>query len=165
MICPRPSLESVWVCYGSLDSYQVYQIFVMAFAVIFGAFAMGDVQKTKLMQLITTIIRHTSFGLMIVLAIIGIIQHQGRSLKQVLAYEDPAEISTFLGVCIYSFMCHHRFICSKIHPSKYDSHHICSIPGLVAPIANKKKVRKVLLGAFLVINDLRIRTTYSFSIH
>ncbi|CCI44489.1 unnamed protein product [Albugo candida] len=133
MICPRPSRESVWVCYGSLDSYQVYQIFVIAFAVIFGAFAMGDVQKTKLMQLITTIIRHTSFGLMIVLAIIGIIQHQGRSLKQVLAYEDPTEISTFLGVCIYSFMCHH------------------SIPGLVAPIANKKKVRKVLLGAFLAV--------------
>nr|CCA19483.1 conserved hypothetical protein [Albugo laibachii Nc14] len=133
MICPRPSRESVWVCYGSWNSFQVYQMFVLVFAVIFGSFAMGDMQKTKSMQLITTIIRHTSFGLMIVLAIIGIIQHQGRSLTQVLAYEDPTQISTFLGVCIYSFMCHH------------------SIPGLVAPITDKKKVGQVLRGAFLAV--------------
>lgn len=148
MICPRPSRESVWVCYGSLDSYQVYQIFVIAFAVIFGAFAMGDVQKTKLMQLITTIIRHTSFGLMIVLAIIGIIQHQGRSLKQVLAYEDPTEISTFLGVCIYSFMCHHRFICSKIHPSKYDLTIFVAYPVLWLQLPIKRKFEKFFLAHF-----------------
>jgi hypothetical protein len=46
---------------------------------------------------------------MIILAVVGISRGEGRSTEEVVNYEKPADIATFFGVCIYSFMCHHRY--------------------------------------------------------
>lgn len=109
IVCPRPSSEMTqWQCSDRFSSSDLYRLFVLLFGLLLGPFAFGHVQKTRVIQLVTTVIRHASFGLMIVLAVIGIANGKGRSMTDVLAYEKPANIATFFGVCIYSFMCHHR---------------------------------------------------------
>eukprot|EP00644_Phytophthora_capsici_P006042 jgi/Phyca11/539156/estExt2_Genewise1Plus.C_PHYCAscaffold_21068 len=134
IICPRPSADAiVWECSDKFNSSDLYRLFVVLFGLLLGPFTFGHVHKTRTLQLVSTVIRHASFGLMIVLAIIGIARGHGRSVTDVVSYEKPANIATFFGVCIYSFMCHH------------------SVPGLVAPITDKSKVGMVLASAFMAV--------------
>ncbi|ETL37340.1 hypothetical protein, variant 1 [Phytophthora nicotianae CJ01A1] len=134
IICPRPSADAVvWECSDKFNSSDLYRLFVVLFGLLLGPFTFGHVHKTRTLQLVSTVIRHASFGLMIVLAIIGISRGHGRSVADVVSYEKPANIATFFGVCIYSFMCHH------------------SVPGLVAPITDKSKVGMVLASAFMAV--------------
>ncbi|KAJ0399125.1 hypothetical protein P43SY_007531 [Pythium insidiosum] len=134
IVCPRPSPNvTVWPCSEHLNSWDLYRVFVVVFGLVLGPFAFGHMQKTRALQLVTTVVRHASFALMIVLAIVGIARGEGRSAQDVIAYERPSNIATFFGVCIYSFMCHH------------------SIPGLVAPITNKSKVGLVMAAAFVAV--------------
>jgi len=109
VVCPRPSLNATeWDCPLGLNSTQLYRIFVLLFGGVVGPFVFGNIQKTRLLQLTTTFIRHASFALLIILAVVGIAQGQGRDAKEVLLYEDVSSLPIFFGVCIYSFMCHHR---------------------------------------------------------
>ncbi|KAG6623352.1 Transmembrane protein [Phytophthora cinnamomi] len=134
IICPRPSADAVvWECSDKFNSSDLYRLFVVLFGLLLGPFTFGHVHKTRTLQLVSTVIRHASFGLMIVLAIIGIARGHGRSVADVVSYEKPANVATFFGVCIYSFMCHH------------------SVPGLVAPITDKSKVGVVLASAFMAV--------------
>ncbi|KAG2525491.1 hypothetical protein BBO99_00004507 [Phytophthora kernoviae] len=134
IICPRPSADAVvWECSDKFNSSDLYRLFVVLFGLLLGPFTFGHVHKTRTLQLVSTVIRHVSFGLMIVLAVIGIARGHGRSVADVVSYEKPANVATFFGVCIYSFMCHH------------------SIPGLVAPITDKKKVGVVLASSFMAV--------------
>lgn len=134
IICPRPSADAVvWQCSSKFNSSDLYRLFVVLFGLLLGPFTFGHVYKTRTLQLVSTSIRYASFGLMIVLAVIGITHGHGRSIADVVKYEKPANIATFFGVCIYSFMCHH------------------SVPGLVAPITNKSKVTVVLASAFMAV--------------
>ncbi|EEY67982.1 uncharacterized protein PITG_18046 [Phytophthora infestans T30-4] len=140
IICPRPSADAVvWECSDKFNSSDLYRLFVVLFGLLLGPFTFGHVHKTRTLQLVSTIIRHASFGLMIVLAIIGISRGHGRSVADVVSYEKPANIATFFGVCIYSFMCHH------------------SVPGLVAPITDKSKVGTVLASAFMDVYTLNFK--------
>lgn len=133
IVCPRPAAgASRWRCSEHLDSSQLYKLFVVMFGLLLGPFAFGHVSKTRALQFVTTVVRHVSFGLMILLALIGIARGEGRSMDDVLSYERPEHITTFFGVCIYSFMCHH------------------SIPGFIAPITNKARVGFVMASAFAV---------------
>ncbi|GLE04372.1 hypothetical protein PINS_up013302 [Pythium insidiosum] len=134
IVCPRPSPNvTVWPCSEHLNSSDLYRVFVVVFGLVLGPFTFGHMQKTRALQLVTTVVRHASFALMIVLAIVGIARGEGRSVNDVVSYEQPSRIATFFGVCIYSFMCHH------------------SIPGLVAPISDKSKVGYVMAGAFVAV--------------
>ncbi|CAI5717497.1 unnamed protein product [Peronospora destructor] len=134
IICPRPSADAiVWECSDRFNSSDLYRLFVVLFGLLLGPFTFGHVNKTRILQLVSTVMRHASFGLMIVLASIGIAQGHGRSVTDVVSYEKPRNVATFFGVCIYSFMCHH------------------SVPGLVAPITDKRKVRAVLAAAFVAV--------------
>lgn len=134
IVCPRPSADAVvWECSDKFNSSELYRLFVVLFGLLLGPFTFGHVHKTRTLQLVSTVIRHASFGLMIVLAVIGIARGQGRSVADVVSYEKPANVATFFGVCIYSFMCHH------------------SIPGLVAPITDKTKVGTVLAASFVAV--------------
>jgi hypothetical protein len=109
IVCPRPTpTATLWQCSDSINSSELYRIFVLVFGLVLGPFAFGNVQKTRALQFLTTVIRHASFGLMILLATIGIARGEGRSADEVISYEKPANIVTMFGVCIYSFMCHHR---------------------------------------------------------
>lgn len=111
IVCPRPSpTVSLWRCSEHMDSSQLYKLFVVSFGLLLGPFAFGHVSKTRTLQFITTVVRHVSFGLMILLALVGIARGEGRSFDDVLSYERPENITTFFGVCIYSFMCHHRCV-------------------------------------------------------
>lgn len=150
IVCPRPDPTlTVWQCSESVNSSDLYRFFVVAFGVILGSFSFGNVQKTQTLQLITTVIRHASFGLMILLASIGIAQGEGRSAAEVISYEQPSNIATMFGVCIYSFMCHH------------------SLPGLIAPISDKSKTGKVIFWAFVAVLGiyLFLCTTATFRFH
>ncbi|CAI5742583.1 unnamed protein product [Hyaloperonospora brassicae] len=134
IVCPRPSADAVvWACSDKLNSSELYRLFVALFGLLLGPFTFGHVHKTRALQLVSTLVRHASFGLMIVLASIGVARGHGRSVADVMSYEKPSNIATFFGVCIYSFMCHH------------------SVPGLVAPITNKAKVGTVLISAFVAV--------------
>ena len=109
IICPRPSADAVvWECFDRFNSSDLYRFFVVLFGLLVGPFTFGHVNKTRVLQLVSTVIRHASFGLMIVLASVGIAQGHGRSAMDVVSYEKPRNVATFFGVCIYSFMCHHR---------------------------------------------------------
>jgi hypothetical protein len=109
IVCPRPTANAtVWECTEGVNSSDLYRFFVLVFGLVLSPFAFGNVQKTQTLQFITTVIRHVSFGLMILLAAVGIARGEGRSVDDVLSYERPANIATMFGVCIYSFMCHHR---------------------------------------------------------
>lgn len=142
VICPRPSSNAaVWECPTvAMNSAQLYRILVVVFGVTLGSFAFGHMQKTQCIQLITTIMRHASFALMIILAFVGIGRGQGRPVADVVAHEDITSLPNFFGVCIYSFMCHH------------------SIPGIIAPISKKRSVGLVLLYAFIVRHLIPIAT-------
>ncbi|TYZ63287.1 hypothetical protein PybrP1_009076 [[Pythium] brassicae (nom. inval.)] len=144
IVCPRPSpTASRWRCSEHLDSSQLYKLFVVAFGLLLSPFAFGHVSKTRTLQFVTTVVRHVSFGLMILLALVGIARGEGRSFDDVLSYERPENISTFFGVCIYSFMCHH------------------SIPGFIAPITNKARVGFVLASAFAAVLCVYVVLSYS----
>lgn len=109
IVCPRPSPGvAVWQCTDSINSSELYKLFVVMFGVLLSPFVFGHVHKTRTLQIITTVVRHVSFALMCSLALVGIIRGEGRSVPDVLSDEHPAKITTFFGVCIYSFMCHHR---------------------------------------------------------
>lgn len=71
----------------------------------------------------------TAFGSMIVLAIYEL-STKGSSGHPKVA--DISEVPNLFGVCVYSFMCHH------------------SLPSLVTPIRNKKRVN-LLMGADYVL--------------
>ncbi|OQS05530.1 hypothetical protein THRCLA_02345 [Thraustotheca clavata] len=149
-ICPRPSMDvTVWECPNvGLTSSELYRVFVGVFGIALGSFAFGHMQKTKCIQLVTTVMRHASFTLMIILALIGIFHGQGRSTTDVLAHENLNMLPDFFGVCIYSFMCHH------------------SIPGIIAPIKRKQAVGRVLISAFIAVivvyTILSVSATFRF---
>ncbi|KAJ8561671.1 hypothetical protein ON010_g8012 [Phytophthora cinnamomi] len=159
IICPRPSADAVvWECSDKFNSSDLYRLFVVLFGLLLGPFTFGHVHKTRTLQLVSTVIRHASFGLMIVLAIIGIARGHGRSVADVVSYEKPANVATFFGVCIYSFMCHHRYAAltanhtRELKIANRPALRVCgSVPGLVAPITDKSKVGVVLASAFMAV--------------
>ncbi|KAF0717701.1 Aste57867_2150 [Aphanomyces stellatus] len=140
VICPRPSMDqAVWDCpYVHMNSAVLYRVLVVVFGIALGPFAMGHMHKTACIQIATTIMRHISFTLMIVLAGVGISSGQGRPTADIVAYENLSYVPNFFGICIYSFMCHH------------------SLPGIIAPISTKRSVRYILASAFIAVFVLYI---------
>uniref|UniRef100_T1GNW0 Amino acid transporter transmembrane domain-containing protein n=1 Tax=Megaselia scalaris TaxID=36166 RepID=T1GNW0_MEGSC len=111
----------------------VYRMCLVGFVLIMGPFALFNVSKTKYIQMITILCRWAAFGIMIVLALIRLI-----------TINDPAELGhpkafnfgglpKLFGACVYSFMCHH------------------SLPSLIAPIANKQKIKFLMSMDYLLI--------------
>lgn len=134
-------------CIGSLNRKQAYHIFLASFICIVGPFCFFNAQKTLPMQIITTFLRWSSFLMMIIIALIGISENQGFTKSDdinVTSVDDPPEPSSvnafnlknlpnLFGVCIYAFMCHH------------------SIPSLITPIRNKKRITQIFMMDFAVV--------------
>ncbi|RHY28926.1 hypothetical protein DYB32_007403, partial [Aphanomyces invadans] len=164
VICPRPTPNvTVWNCPElHMSSTVLYRALVALFGISLAPFAMGHMQKTALIQIVTTIMRHLSFMLMIVLACVGIAQGHGRPIADVLSHSNLGYLPNVFGICIYSFMCHHR---SRIplHVDTFDlnvgSH--SSLPGIIAPISKKRAVRSIFLGAFIAVFVLYIVLSFS----
>lgn len=109
---------------------QAYRIMVGAFIVCLGPFTFFNVQKTKYLQMFTTVTRWLAFILMIVLAAIRLEKGKGQGHPVV---ADFSGIPNLFGVCIYSFMCHH------------------SLPSMVTPIRNKKGLYGLIVSDFSLI--------------
>ncbi|XP_039290171.1 transmembrane protein 104 homolog isoform X2 [Nilaparvata lugens] len=122
-------------CFENYNITQktAYRLFLSAFLVVFGPFVFFNVQKTKYLQILTSLTRWLAFTSMIALAI-------RRLLSPSLPHGDPTPahlhgVPTLFGACIYSFMCHH------------------SLPGLLAPIhaTSKRRLLPGLAADYLLI--------------
>ncbi|XP_037091660.1 transmembrane protein 104-like [Pollicipes pollicipes] len=125
-----PLTERCWADL-ELTRWDAYRIFLSTFVVVLGSFVFFNVQKTKYLQILTTLMRWGAFGLMVVLA-----------LRKLAAADRPlgrpavarvAGLPTLFGVCVYSFMCHH------------------SLPSLITPITNKRRLSGLLAADYLLI--------------
>lgn len=130
--CENLTLRNSDPCWesSSLDRADVYRIMVAVFAVALGPFTFFNIQKTKYLQLFTTVTRWLAFMIMIVLTIIRLANNGGQGHPTVANFEG---IPNLFGVCVYSFMCHH------------------SLPSLVTPIKNKSKLFIMVFVDFVLI--------------
>ncbi|CAG5114534.1 unnamed protein product [Candidula unifasciata] len=114
----------------SLNRMNAYRIFVAVFVLLLGPFTFFNVQKTKYLQILTSLARWTAFLMMIALTCIRLAEGKGQG-HPVIA--DIAGVPNLFGVCVYSFMCHH------------------SLPSLITPIRNKSRLLSVLAGNYSLI--------------
>ncbi|KAL8565030.1 hypothetical protein ACOMHN_003406 [Nucella lapillus] len=115
---------------SDLSRDNVYRVFVTAFFLLLGGFVFFNVQKTKYLQIVTTLARWLAFSLMIILAVIQLSEGNGEGHPLV---ADISGVPNLFGVCVYSFMCHH------------------SLPSLVTPIRNKSRLTSVLGADYVLI--------------
>jgi len=114
---------------SSKTRLDAYRIFLGVFVCTIGQFVFCNVTKTKYLQIITTLMRWKAFIVMVVLAIITLMNESPASPPSSRLMGLP----NLFGVCVYSFMCHH------------------SLPGLVTPINNKKRLYSLILGDYALI--------------
>jgi len=114
---------------SSKTRLDAYRIFLAVFVCTIGQFVFCNVTKTKYLQIVTTLMRWQAFTVMVALAISTLVNKSPAS--------PPASrisgLPNLFGVCVYSFMCHH------------------SLPSLVTPISNKKKLYSLILGDYALI--------------
>lgn len=115
---------------SSLMKIQMYRIFVIIFVLSVGPFSYFNIQKTKYLQMFTTTMRWCAFSLMIALAGVRIYQHGPESQPKLIQFTG---LPYLIGASVYSFMCHH------------------SLPGLVAPVLEKKHVVRLLAVDYILI--------------
>nr|XP_004226232.1 transmembrane protein 104 isoform X3 [Ciona intestinalis] len=119
------------ICWGTtITRNNVYQIFLALFTIVLGPFTYFSVQKTKYLQIFTTVLRWLAFLSMITLAIIHISTTRGGEGHPPVA--NISGVPNLFGVSVYSFMCQH------------------SLPSLVTPIRNKRRL-PYLLGADYIL--------------
>ncbi|GFR99824.1 transmembrane protein 104 [Elysia marginata] len=122
--------DPCWSEESAITRMDAYRIFVVVFFLLLGPFTFFNVQKTKYMQLFTSLTRWLAFFIMIALACLRLGRGEGKGQPQV---ADISGVPSLFGVCVYSFMCHH------------------SLPSMVTPIRNKSKLYGVLLGDYSTI--------------
>ncbi|XP_051888615.1 transmembrane protein 104 isoform X2 [Pristis pectinata] len=117
-------------CWGSIRRIDAYRIFLTAFSLLLGPFTFFNVQKTKYLQIITSLMRWIAFTIMIILALIRISKGRGEGHPQIANFSG---IPNLFGVCVYSFMCQH------------------SLPSLITPISKKKHMNALVLVDYVLI--------------
>uniref|UniRef100_A0A2R5L8M9 Putative amino acid transporter n=1 Tax=Ornithodoros turicata TaxID=34597 RepID=A0A2R5L8M9_9ACAR len=109
---------------------DAYRIYVLAFLCLLGPFTFFNMQKTKYLQLFTTLMRWIAFSSMIILCTIALSGGKGRGQPPV---ADPTGLPNLFGVCVYAFMCHH------------------SLPSLVTPMKSKRHLFALVGADYLLI--------------
>nr|XP_004655729.2 transmembrane protein 104 [Jaculus jaculus]XP_045014542.1 transmembrane protein 104 [Jaculus jaculus] len=117
-------------CWGPVRRVDAYRIYLAAFTLLLGPFTFFDVQKTKYLQILTSLMRWIAFAIMIVLALIRIGNGQGEGHPPLANF---AGIRNLFGVCVYSFMCQH------------------SLPSLITPISSKRHLTSLVLLDYALI--------------
>ncbi|XP_048347754.1 transmembrane protein 104 isoform X1 [Sphaerodactylus townsendi] len=117
-------------CWGPIRWIDAYRIYLAAFTLLLGPFTFFNVQKTKYLQIMTSLLRWIAFVVMIILALIRIAKGQGEGHPPL---AQLSGIRNLFGVCVYSFMCQH------------------SLPSLITPISKKKHVNKLVLLDYILI--------------
>lgn len=125
---------------SQISRANAYRIFLVAFLCLLGPFTFFNVQKTKYLQLFTTLMRWIAFTSMIVLCALVLGRGEGQGRPPLAA---PVGLPNLFGVCVYSFMCHH------------------SLPSLVTPWKDKSRLFSLLAADYLVI--LGFYTLLSFT--
>ncbi|XP_074745771.1 transmembrane protein 104 isoform X1 [Strix uralensis] len=117
-------------CWGPIRRIDAYRLYLAAFTLLLGPFTFFNVQKTKYLQIMTSLMRWIAFILMIILALIRISRGQAEGHPSM---AQLSGIRNLFGVCVYSFMCQH------------------SLPSLITPISKKKHVNKLVLLDYILI--------------
>ncbi|XP_037302387.1 transmembrane protein 104 homolog [Manduca sexta] len=105
--------------HGVYTRLDVYRVALLTFVAVMGPFVFFNVQKTKYLQLLTSLMRWLAFSIMISMAIYLLI---GKGPQGHPPAFDFTGMPTLFGACVYSFMCHH------------------SLPGLISPIRGKNHI-------------------------
>ncbi|XP_041939034.1 transmembrane protein 104 [Alosa sapidissima] len=117
-------------CWGPIRRKDAYRIFLTIFILLLGPFTFFNLQKTKYLQIMTSLMRWIAFSMMIVLALMRIGAGQGEGHPPVAEFGG---VPNLFGVCVYSFMCQH------------------SLPSLITPISRKRRLGALLLGDYALI--------------
>jgi amino acid permease len=125
--------DPCWSSVPSINRLDAYRLYVLLFNLTIGILVFYNLQKTKLLQMATTLMRWMAFLTMISLAIKKIHANQSESIVIQPKLFDIAQLPNFFGVCIYAFMCHH------------------SLPSIITPMKNKEKYRSIFIAAYLSI--------------
>ncbi|XP_056262698.1 transmembrane protein 104 isoform X2 [Pseudoliparis swirei] len=118
------------LCWGSVTRKDAYRVFLSVFALLLGPFTFFNAQKTKYLQILTSLMRWIAFTMMIVLALIRISKGAGEGRPPAASLSG---VPNLFGVCVYSFMCQH------------------SLPSLVTPISDKRRVGALVLADYVLI--------------
>lgn len=119
---------------SALSRFDTYRLCLVAFIGVLGPFAFFNVQKTKYLQLVTVLFRWLAFTVMISIAVHRLFAAQSSQDPPVNPKRaDINGIPYLIGTCIYSFMCHH------------------SLPSLLTPIANKRKLKSLISADYGLI--------------
>ncbi|XP_063977424.1 transmembrane protein 104 homolog isoform X1 [Diachasmimorpha longicaudata] len=115
---------------STVNRLVAYRIFLTIFIIALGPFVFFNVQKTKYLQVMTSMMRWMAFAIMITYA--------ARTLIISGPQNSPPAVNILgtpglFGACVYSFMCHH------------------SLPALVAPISNKSTLKRSLVLDYVLI--------------
>ncbi|KAM5309134.1 transmembrane protein 104 isoform 2-T2 [Glossophaga mutica] len=117
-------------CWGPLRRVDAYRIYLAVFTLLLGPFTFFDVQKTKYLQILTSLMRWIAFAVMIVLALVRIGRGRGEGHPPL---ADLSGVRNLFGVCVYSFMCQH------------------SLPSLVTPVSSKRRLTRLVFLDYLLI--------------
>lgn len=117
-------------CWGVMTRKDAYRVFLSIFTLLLGPFVFFNAQKTKYLQILTSLMRWMAFVMMIVLALVRIGKGAGEGRPPPAAL---AGVPNLFGVCVYSFMCQH------------------SLPSLLTPIADKRRVGSLVLADYALI--------------
>uniref|UniRef100_A0A8C7YM94 Transmembrane protein 104 n=1 Tax=Oryzias sinensis TaxID=183150 RepID=A0A8C7YM94_9TELE len=117
-------------CWGPVTRADAYRVFLSVFTLLLGPFTFFNAQKTKYLQILTSLMRWIAFTMMIVLALIRIGKGTGEGRPPL---ANLRGVPNLFGVCVYSFMCQH------------------SLPSLVTPISEKKRVGALVLADYSLI--------------
>ncbi|KAL3202355.1 hypothetical protein MRX96_042520 [Rhipicephalus microplus] len=112
----------------------------LMFLCMVGPFTFFNMQKTKYLQIFTTLMRWIAFVSMILLCALALGQGKGQGHP---AMAVPTGLPNLFGVCVYSFMCHH------------------SLPSLVTPWREKRHLFPLLAADYTLI--LGFYTLLSFT--
>ena len=127
---PPTDGDICWPGVEAVSRINAYRIYLVIFITLLGGCVFFDVQKTKILQIITSVMRWLAFSIMVGLAIKQLAEGRGQGHPPVARI---AGVPTLFGVCVYSFMCHH------------------SLPSLLTPIKNKSKLTTLLAADYLLI--------------
>ncbi|XP_006179513.1 transmembrane protein 104 isoform X1 [Camelus ferus] len=117
-------------CWGPLRRVDAYRIYLAVFTLLLGPFTFFDVQKTKYLQILTSLMRWIAFAIMIVLALVRIGHGRGEGHPPL---ADFSGVRNLFGVCVYSFMCQH------------------SLPSLVTPVSSKRHLTRLVFLDYVLI--------------
>jgi amino acid permease len=120
------TIGSVTITQGTL-----YNIYLLIFAILMVPLSSSNFQKTKYLQLITMSTRQVALFSMVIIVFSYI--YQLEELSPPTTFFNTIGIPKLLGATIYSFMCHH------------------SLPGIVTPLADKRKIYPIIAGDMGVI--------------